>query len=233
MSRSRIIRLDNLQQFTAINVLSDPGHISGPVVIPGVMEIRLTWSLTDGKAAFNVLHARYTAGFPGNVAMANALATGIGNAYTADIALHQASTGGFTGVQLRDIGLPDQPLIASTTGGILGTSTGTALPDEMAAVITLRSANTGPSARGRIYIPNWATTALGAGGVIVAGAVTGLGSFGAAIRSQINATPPLTMVIALPARAAYTGSTGTAHPARPAGSLDVQTTLVLYQHSRN
>lgn len=32
MSRSRILRLENAQQFTAINVLSDPGEIGGPEI---------------------------------------------------------------------------------------------------------------------------------------------------------------------------------------------------------
>ena len=232
MSRSGIVALSNVQQFAAINLLSDPGHIPGPIVIPGCMQIRLLWVQDSARIAVNVLHARYSGGFPGTIAMANSILTSLAGAYTGTgLADFAPTTSNLGGVDLRDLGVINQPIISSSAGGAPGTSSGAAQPNEVALVMTLRTALTSQANRGRIYQPNWATNALGAGNLVAAAAVTALTAFGADIRSIINATVPLIMVLAHPARAEYTSPrTGRLHPARPAGTVDVTAVIVRDNH---
>lgn len=217
-----IIDISLLQSFTAINLLSDPGHIGGPVVIPQAAQITLNWSLTDGKTAHNVLYGSYTGGFAGTVAQADGIFTGLstGASWTA-MALHLAPGTSFTGVSIRNVNVANQALISSTGAAKPGTSTGTALPSEVAIVVTLRTALTGRANRGRIYIPGWATTALGANDVIAAAAVTALQNWANTIGSVFN-TNGYTLSLGHPARGAYVSpKTGVSYPARPAGTVPI------------
>lgn len=222
MARSRVVDLSNFQQFTAINLLADPGHDPQPKPIPACMEVRINYALEDGKVAHNVLHARYTGGYPGNVALANSLQTAINQAFTnTNLLIYLHTSTQITGVSLRDRGALNTPYVDSSGAAIVGTGTGSALPNEVAACLTQRTAIAGPGGRGRIYIPGFATVALGAGNVIAAATVTGLNNFGNTLRANINAVGGLTMCLALPSRVAYTGSTGTQHAQRPAQTADV------------
>src|SRR5215472_5189189 len=179
MARSRIIDLSNVQTFTAVNLLSDPGAIPGPVVIPFCAQISLIWTLTDGKLAHVVTYGRYSGGFAGSVTQANAILAGLlsaGGMYAA-LAAFMPSTGSLSAVTIRDVNSANQPLIQSTGTGGPGTSASPAISDETAVVVTLRTAMVGRGNRGRMYIPNWATNALGAGNVVAAGAVTALSNW--------------------------------------------------------
>lgn len=225
-----LIRLDTLEPFQAVNLLSDPGHISGPVVIPNCMAVILKWGTQGGKGAVNVCHARYTGSFPGTVAMADAIRTSIGSSLTSSNLLTFMNTNSsFFAVDLRDLSQANQPVVSGTAAATIGTSTGTAMPDEVAACLTLRTAKSGISNRGRIYIPNLASNALAAGNVIAAACVTALGTFGTAIRTAIN-NQGVFMVIAQPARNQYVGSTGTVHPARSAQTTDVTQVILRDNH---
>lgn len=230
MARSRIVNLANFEQFTAINILSDPGHIGGPVVIPSVAQVVLRWALTDGRPANNVLYGHYTSGFTPTTTIANNILTGLttGALWTA-LAAFMPTTGGLTQVILRDVSVANQPQVPSTAAGQLGTSASPALPDETALVTTLRTAKSGPQNRGRMFTPNFATNSLGAAGVASAGLVT-------ALQNWVNNFPTilsgqgLSLSIGQPARAAYTGSTGTQHPARAAQSTPVTVLTVRDNH---
>lgn len=230
MARSRIVNLENLQQFTAINVLSDPGHIGGPVIVPQCAQIVIRWALTDGKFGNNILYGRYSGGFAGTVAQANAIMSGLstGAQWTA-LATFMGTLGGLFGVTIRNVSVANQPVISSTNANVPGTTTGTALPDETAATITLRTAFTGPQNRGRMFIPNWASNAIGAGGVIAPAAVTALQNWANTIPGVLSGQG-YTWVIGQPARAAYVGSTGTSHPARAATSQAVTSQPVRDNH---
>jgi|SRR5215471_5006871 len=231
MGRNRVIRLDSLEQFQAINVLSDPGAIAGPKIAPNCMQVVIGWGLDDGKTAHNVLGARYSGSFPGSTSMANAIMTALttGAAWTALAGFLAATPTGIYNVNLRDINSPNQPLVPSSNSGVLGTSASPALPNENAAVITLRTGQTGPANRGRIYIPGWATNALGTGNIIAAGAVTALQNWANTIPTALSAQG-LQFVIVQPARNAYTGSTGRQHPARAATSINVSSQPVRDNH---
>jgi len=227
----RIVALDTLQQFAAVNLRLDPGAIGGPVVIPQAAQITIQWTLGNGKVGNNVLYGRYSGTFAGTTAQANALKTAFttGALWTA-VAAHIAPGSGIQAVTIRDVNSAFQPIISSTVSLVPGTSTGTALPDEVAVCVTLRTSLAGPGARGRFYVPGLATTALGAGNVINAAAVTAIQNWAdAAVRVGIN-NNGYTMVLGLQARASYTGSTGTVHPARAATTLPVNGCFVRDNH---
>lgn len=228
---ARIVRLENLQQFTAINVLTDPGAIGGPKIITQCAEITLGWGLESGKIAHNVLHGRYTGEFAGSTANCNAILSALtsGAAWTS-LQPFLSNTTGLNQLTIRNLNVRDQPLILNTTGGGNGTSVSAALPSEVALVVTLRTAFTGPQNRGRIYVPGWATNALGAGNVAAAAAVTALNAWASTIAGILQANGGYLFSIGHVARQAYTGSTGTQHPARVDGTVPVTTLAVRDNH---
>jgi hypothetical protein len=130
---------------------------------------------------------------------------------------------------MLDIRQANLPLVSSTGAATAGTSSGTAMPSEVSIAVTLRTNRTGPGGRGRFYIPGWSNTALGAGDVVAPAAITAinnwLGNLGTAY-----AGAGLTQGLVLPARQAYTGSTGTSHPARTAQMLPVTGITVRDNH---
>jgi hypothetical protein len=230
MARSRVVNLANFQQFTAINLLSDPGHIGGPKVIPSCVEVTLQWGLTDGTFGHNVMHAAYGGGFVPTVTIANGLMSALttGSAWTA-LASFMPVSGFLASVLLRDLNTAANPIVSATLAGVAGTSPSSAIPDETALVITLRTAKAGRGFRGRIYVPNWATNALGAAGVAASGAVTDLNAWAQTIPGAFSGQG-LTLSLGQVARQAYIGSTGTSHPARTATTVPITSLVVRDNH---
>jgi hypothetical protein len=198
--------------------------------MPNGVQISIQWGLGDAKFAVNVMWGSRTDGLIPTVAQANGIMTGLttGTAWTA-LSAHIAPTAFINAVLLRDFRALNQPIIRSSNAAVFGTSTGTELPNEVAAVITLRTALTGPSNRGRMYVPGWATTALGAGNVIAAAAITALTNWSALIPSAMSGQG-YTFSLGHPPRQAYTGVTGTAHPARVAGLIPITGQVVRDNH---
>lgn len=227
---SPIIRLDQAQQFAAINVLSDPGAIGGPVIVPSCAQIVLGWALESGKTGRNVLYGRYTGAFAGSSAQATAIIQALttGAAWTA-LQGFLATNTILSTVQIRDVNSAGNPFIPNTSGGGTGSSASPALPNEVAMAITMRTARTGPQNRGRMFVPGWATNALGAGNVLAGAGVTALGNWAGTISGALSAQGYV-WVIGQRARAAYTGSTGTQHPARPANSVPITAAVVRDNH---
>ena len=226
----RIIPLSRLEQFAAVDLRLDPGAIGGPVHIPSCAQITLVWTQEDGKLAHNVLYGRYIGAFAGSVAQANTIMTGLstGAAWTS-LAAYLATNTTFTGVHIRNVDVPDQPIIESTNPPVAGTGSLPALPNEVAICVTLRTAQSGRQFRGRLYLPGFNWNCLEAGNLILPAAVAGVNGWAATIRSVFSASG-YTWVIGQKARAAYTGSTGTAHPARDADSVDITTASVRDNH---
>jgi hypothetical protein len=210
--------------FAEISTLkTDPGHISGPVVIANCAQVRLFWLLGNGKIATNVLHGSYSAGFAPSVTMANSLMTSFAAALTSSALLpllHTSTSLTFVGV--RDISAAHTTEFVSTGVATAGTGAATALPPQTSFVVTLRTGTAGQGGRGRVYLPGFASAA-DAGNGVATGAVLGASqSFvGAISTAMAGAGVLLTLCLARPARAAYTGKTGTVHAARTAGFLPI------------
>lgn len=226
----RLIRLTDANQFTAIQVLTDPGAIGGPKVIPNAVEVTLVYGLPSGKFGHNVLIASYNGAFAFGPADANAILTGLttGAQWTA-LAAFFSSDMNLGAVTLRDLNTRDQPVIESTVTGAPGTSASPALPNEVSLVVTLRTPFTGPQNRGRMFVPGWATNSLGSGNTAAAAAVTALANW-AGIISGVLSARGMSWGVGHVARQAYTGSTGTEHPARPAGVVPIQSVAVRDNH---
>jgi hypothetical protein len=230
MARSRIVNLANFQQFTAINVLTDPGHVGGEQLIPGCIQVVLIWSLEDGKLAHNVLHASAAVAFAPTTPIANTLLTGLttGPAWTA-FAAHLASTTVLAGVSLLDRRTANAPIVGSGATGAAGTGVGEALPNEVSLCVTFRTALSGRGQRGRMYVPGFGVGSLSPGNVASAATVADTQAWAQTIPGVFSASG-LTLALAQPARNAYTGSTGTQHPARGAGVLPITAELVRDNH---
>jgi hypothetical protein len=225
-----IVRLDNLQQFAAVNLTSDPGYDASNRTIPSCVEVTLAWGLEDGHTAHNVMHARYGAGFTPSTAIATAIFNGLTSGTQWDALKIFLATATFAAqVTLRDLNAPNQPIIPSANAGVPGTSASPSLPNETAAVITLRTAQVGPGFRGRIYFPGWATNALGAGNIIAAGAVTALTNWASTIPTVLSGQG-LQFALGQHSRIAYTGSGGKPHPARPANTVLITSQTVRDNH---
>lgn len=230
MARSRFLSLDQVQQFTAIKITSDPGGLGGPVQVPQCAQITLDWTLDGGKIAHNVLYGRYSGGFTATQTTASQIfaALNSGAAWT-EMATHLSVDTSFSGVSIRDVNTPNQALVTSLGAAVAGTAPAAALPNEVALVVTLRTAQTGRSNRGRMFIPGWAAGETQNGNIASAFVVSTLGTWAASIASALSGAG-FTWVIGQRERAAYTGSTGTQHPARAANSVPITSTVVRDNH---
>lgn len=228
----RVINLANLPTFTAVNSLTtDLGAIPGPVIVDQCAQIVLNWTLTDGKQGHNVLYGRYAGAFAGSVAQANSIHTALTTGTAATNFLSALSVGtALASVSIRDVNIIDQPLIQSTNPAAPGTASGQSLPNEVACVITLRTASVGRANRGRIYIPGFGTGSLAVGDTIAAATVTFVQAWANTIIGALSPSG-YTLVIGHKARAAYTSPiTGRSFPARPDGSITVTSLPVRDNH---
>lgn len=219
----RVVRLDSLEQFAAVNLTSDPGYDPDIRTIPSCAEVRINWSLTDGKTAHNVLHCSYngTPAFTTAVAQTVFAAISTGAQWTA-LAGFLAPTCSLSSVTITDIRSNVGLAFNSTGSAVPGTSAGTAMPDEVALVTRLNTNTRGKSGRGRAYQPGWASNALGTAGVVAPGAVTALTNwYTVAVNSAIGLNIGA-VVIGLHSRKAYTSPiTGKNFPARAPTTLPV------------
>lgn len=222
VSARRLVDIGELRTFTAVELLKDPGHDPNKSPIPACMEVRIDYSLPDAKTGHNVLHARFPGAYPGTTTLANALKAGFASLFSSSGMSPVLSTNLFiVAVALRDLSVLNQLYILSNTASsAIGTDAGQPLPVEVAAVLTERTAISGPGGRGRIYIPGFTAGSLGTGNVIGATAVTALGQLAAGLPGVFSAQS-LTMCLALPSRIGYTGSTGRVHPPRTAQTADI------------
>lgn len=226
----RIVNLSNLPQFTAVNLSSDPGAVTGPVVIPNTAQIVLYWNLIDGKIGHNVLYGRYSGAFAGSQAQCNSILTGLssGAQWTA-MAAFLATATALNGVSIQDVNTASQAKFVSSVGGGNGTSASTAMPSEVALALTLRTAFVGRQFRGRLFIPGWATNAIGASDTVAASAVTAATNWGGTITS-VFAGQGYTFSLGQRARVDYTSPGGVHHPARAANSIPISQAVCRDNH---
>lgn len=227
----RILNLSNFQTFQAIDLSADPGHDPGAVTIPNAVTISVGWVTASLKGAKMIWHASYTGAFHGSQTEANAILTALttGGNWTA-FAAFVNNQAGISGVSIRNISLADQPIISSNIAGVLGTSASPALPDEVAAVVTLRTGATGQANRGRTYVPGWATNALGTGNVIAAAAVTALNNWASTWAGALSAQGYILGVGHFHRNAYISPVTGRDFPERPAGMVPITNVTVRDNH---
>jgi hypothetical protein len=219
-------------------IQTDLGKIPGPVFINNVAAVRLIWTLPNGKEASNVLHASgigtadLTQGqIDAKFAAIQAAFSGTGSLQTC---LHQETT--LQGIGVRNLSPIGSPPVAhgevtSSESGIAGTLTDNPLPQGIAFVVSLRTAQGGQQGRGRVFFGGFTEAMNTADGDADPAVFNGARSFLLGVQAALNAgTPALQLCIAHPARAAYTGRSGAEHPARDAGFVPV-TSIVTRDHN--
>jgi hypothetical protein len=227
---NRIVNLANFAQFTAINLLSDPGYDKADRIIPQAVQIVLDWALSDGKAAHNVMYGQVTGTVTVNQALANSLHNAITGGAFGAFAGHLASSTSFVGVTVRDMRAANLPAFQSSVGSTPGTGLAIALPNEVALVVTLRTAKSGRSFRGRLFIPGYALAESIAGNVASPGAVTDTNSWFTSQVSSAIASSGMTPCLGLFHRLAYTSAGGRPVPERPATTQPITAYVVRDNH---
>jgi len=201
----------------------DPGRSPGAFVVPNCVQVRMNWNLPNGKVVHNVLHGRVAGGFTATSVVAQAVyAALIASASCTAYKPYVNAASSLAGIDLRDMRTLNQPTLPSTGGSTAGTGVAVSLPPAAAICVTLKTALAGQSNRGRVYLPGIDSAAdVSATGAILAAANTAALNFITALQTAMAASG-LTLCIQNPPRIAYTGAkTGTVHPARIAGTVDV------------
>jgi len=122
------------------------------LVLANAVQVRLFWAL-NGVECFNVLGGQVGGGYVNSQTHADDLAAAVIADYASSglRALHSVTTY-LRGVGIRDLREPNQVEYSNTAGEVPGTGGGDPLPNQLAAVVTLRTALAGKSYRGRVYI---------------------------------------------------------------------------------
>lgn len=199
---------------------TDGGKIPGPANVPGVIEIALAFLLPNSHPSRSVVHGAYTVVPPNMQTLANALFTSISSAWGTRLGALMSTGTSFQNVQVRDMTSFTNPIYISTGTVLPGTGSGTPMPADAAIVLSEQIAARGKGLKGRIYLAGWTVAADGGVGMITAAAQTAVNAFGTDLMSAISGQS-LVPCVAQVARQQYQGITGTVHPARGAGHVNV------------
>ncbi len=206
--------------------MSSPGYIPGPLIIPLTWQVRLVWTLPNGRQASNVLHAIVPDGSPPDEANATALFDDIAAATeTTTYFAFLKTTTALQFIDIRDLRTESQALVQSTSAAVPGTGTGNALPEEVALVVSLRTALAGRAHRGRTYLTGFDDTALDANGHAVAGLTAAAADWMTALKDSMLGLG-MTLGIGHRGHAEYVNPKGATIAAEAAGTDRVLTCVV-------
>lgn len=198
----------------------DGGHVAGPQNVPSVIEIQWTTNLPNGKVARNTVHGFYSAPPANMQTLANGLSSAIISAWNTNLASLMPTTTSYGITQIRDMTNFTNPVFIAVGTAQPGTSVSPAMPVNNAIVMTEQIAARGKGMKGRVYLAGFATNADSGGGVISSAAQTGVNNFGTALMAALQGQS-LQPCVAQVHRQQYQGITGTVHPDRPAGHVNV------------
>ena len=201
----------------------DGGVVGGPRSIPSCVVGRFNFiDTSNSQIMYSTLDGSFSGGFNLTPALATAVSTPIMTSFATHIAPFMPTTFELAGVDLRDLSPPGNNAVVSPTGPapVAGTSASTALPHEVAVVLTKRTAKAGRGFRGRMYIPGWAQNADVGDGTIAPAVQTALNLWCTDILAAYTANG-LTPCIGQALRQEHFGTTGTLIPVRPAGTVPI------------
>jgi hypothetical protein len=122
------------------------------LVLATAVQVRLHWSF-NGILGFNVLGGIVGGGYANSQAHANALGTAVMAGFTSSgLKALMATTTSLLAAGIRDVRTANQAEFVSVAAATPGTGSGDPLPNQLAAVVTLRTALAGKSFRGRVYM---------------------------------------------------------------------------------
>jgi hypothetical protein len=154
-------------------------------VIPNCVQVRLLY-LNNGALAINVLNAVVTGSVTVNQALANSLGSAIKSAFTTNVGTHYNTSFVLVRVGVRDMRGENLPEFLDTNAVAAGTGIADALPLSTAMALTLRTAKSGKSFRGRIYLPGMTEAENTPGGGIDAAASAAGVAFVAGVQAAMT-----------------------------------------------
>jgi hypothetical protein len=198
------------------------GYIAGPLVIPQVAEFKLRWHFPSGRTGTNVMHVSNPTGIAVNPSLCDAILAGINaDARITDYKTVLSTNSDLNGIAMRNLDVPLASEFTDTIGGFPGTSGFTSLPSGVALVVTLKSATSGRTGRGRVYLGGFTDVVADAAGRATTDAVAFATGFVQAVSDAIFANG-MALTIANRAHDAYISpATGLEVPAAAAGHHDV------------
>ena len=125
--------------------------------IPNAAQLTLFWAIA-GQLGMNVFGASHAGSVVFDQALAEALGTAIKSAFTTNLGARMTANTQLARVGIRSLSSPQLPIFRDTGAVVAGTATGDSLPSQVAQCITLRTARSGKSYRGRAYLGGWAET---------------------------------------------------------------------------
>lgn len=154
--------------------------------ITGAAEITLYWTLA-GTLGINKLGARVIGTPTFGPALAVSVGAAIRSAWSANLASKMAINVGLARVGIRDLRQDNQPEYRDTAAATTGSGTGEPLPVGVAMCVTLRTAGSGKSFRGRMYLSGWDELQNDPSGQAVAAASTAATTYCAAVQTGLRA----------------------------------------------
>ena len=184
-----------------------------PLVIANAAQVSLRWS-SGTSPMVNVIGAQVGAGTAINQTLANALDTAIKSAFSTHLAALIHTTATLISVGVRDLRQANMVEYVGVGAGVAGTGTGDPLPRGTAFVVTIRTARSGQSYRGRVYLGGFAEGANDTAGQPSAAVGTGAANFVSAVATAFSSNGLTLAVLSRPAYATHstrvtTTSTGT------------------------
>lgn len=174
---------------------------SPPLVIANCVQVRLLGTAA-AQGTVNVLHANKSGGLTITQALANTVGAAIKSAWSTRLGTFVSGSGSLVRVGLRDLSAANQTEFLDTGAPAAGASVGESLPPQLALCITLRTAESGKSARGRVYLSGFTETDNVAGAAASTGLVTACVAFITDVQGAL-ATNGLTLAVASRPALAY------------------------------
>jgi hypothetical protein len=160
--------------------------------------LRIFWSL-NGQLGINVVGLRVPSGVQITQTLANTVGAAVKASYASNLKPIQPPGTNLIKVGLRDFRAPNQIEFLDTgPSEVGGEAAGQLLPAQIAMCITLRTALSGRSGRGRLYIPGWSETSSDASGTATTGAATAGVAFVTGIKSAVEASGMFMAVVSRP-----------------------------------
>jgi len=169
--------------------------------VVGAAQLRLIYALGPLEGAVNVLGLVVSGNPTIDQALANLIGADVKGAFTTHLAPVVGTTVNLARVGIRDLRTDNQPEFRDTAPAVPGTATGDLLPKGAALVVTQRTAKSGKSFRGRVYLPGFTETNNDATGSTIAAASTAAINFISAIYSALGPRGFSGGVISRPAEA--------------------------------
>lgn len=147
--------------------------------------MRLLWNLNN-QLAINVIGLVITGNPVINQALAETIGSAVKGAFTTNLAPRMAASCNLVRVGIRDLRSTNLPEFRDTGTAVIGTGTGEIMPPNIAAVVTLRTAGSGKSFRGRIYFGGFTETENTINGIAAPAVGTSIVAFAQAIDTAVT-----------------------------------------------